>query len=210
MTEVIPAIIGQDFPSVLEKIARVEGLVNWAQLDVMDGIFTPEYSWNRPADLESVPGKLKLEAHLMVSAPEELVEEWLPFCDRIIFHLEATTEPLQVIDVIKKAGIAAGVALLLHTPLDKVDAILPHVDVVQLMSIATIGHHGEPLDERVYERISALRQKSKTVKINVDGGVNLENAKKLLDAGADNLVVGSAIWQASDLPGAIDALRRTN
>lgn len=216
MLEVIPAIIGQNFAEVEEKIARVDELVNWAQLDIMDGIFVPEYTWpfdgtqgrQSSSDLETLNGRIKLEAHLMVKDPEEIVEDWLNVCDRVIFHLEATADTASVLKAINNSACQAGVALLLETPLEQVEPYLDQVAVVQLMSIATIGHHGEPLDERVYQRISALRAKSPTVTINVDGGVNLANAEKLIAAGADGLVVGSALWQASDLPGAINALRR--
>ena len=85
---------------------------------------------------------------------------------------------------------------------------MDQIKTVQLMSIATIGHHGESLAEGVYERIRFLRARYPGVKIEVDGGVNLTNASKLIDAGADRLVVGSAIWQAENIPEAINALRR--
>jgi ribulose-phosphate 3-epimerase len=210
MTEVIPAVIGKDFAEVQEKVNKVESLVTWVQLDVMDGIFVPEYTWQEPHDLENLHGKIKLEAHLMVKDPEQIVEEWLPVCDRVLVHYESTDNIEAVLKTINQSPCKAGLAILLQTPLEKVFPLLDQVEVVQLMSIATIGHHGEPLDERVYERISALRQKSKTVKINIDGGVTLDNAAKLITAGADGLVVGSAIWQASNIADAIDALRRTN
>lgn len=211
MVEIIPAIIGQDFGTVAKKIKQVSDLASWVQLDIMDGHFVPEESWRQPADLADwASPRPNLEVHLMISEPEKSFESWLPVCDRLIIHLESTVNAEQILRRINLSRVEAGVALLLPTPLDKLEPVISLIKTVQLMSIATVGHYGEKLDERVYERIKILRAQYPNVKINVDGGVNLENAKKLIEAGADRLVVGSAIWQAENISEAIDALRRQN
>lgn len=195
---------------VREKVEQVAGLAARVQLDIMDGIFTPERTWRRAADLERILGQVKFEAHLMVRRPEETVEEWLGFCDRLIIHPESTEHPAAVLETINQSGVQPALALLLDTPLEELAPLIDQVGVVQLMAIAVIGHHGEQLDQRVYERIRALRREYPNVKINVDGGVTLANAAELARAGADGLVVGSAIWQAANTAAAIDALRRQN
>ncbi|MCC6290872.1 hypothetical protein IT398_02305 [Candidatus Nomurabacteria bacterium] len=210
MVEIIPAIIGIDFLEVKEKISRLEGLVDWAQLDIMDGVFTSEYSWQRPGDLETLDGKVKLEAHLMVRDPEDLIDEWLVVCDRVIIHPESTMQLGEILEKVNQSSTEASLSILMDTPLEKLDSFINQVKSVQLMGIATIGHHGEPLDRRVYDRIKFLRTQYPGVKISVDGGVNLNNAQELIGAGADRLVVGSAIWQSNDIENTINALRRKN
>lgn len=209
MTEIIPAIIGSDFGAVKEKIKQVAGRVNWVQLDIMDGLFVPESSWRQPADLEELDGKLKIEAHLMVENPERTIAAWLSVCDRVLVHPEST-EALGTLLEPTAHATEIGLALLLETPLERFLDYLKRVKTVQLMAIATIGHHGEPLDEQIYERIKLLRASYPNVKINIDGGVTLANAPKLIAAGADRLVVGSAIWEATNLEATINALQRPN
>lgn len=202
MIEIVPAIIGQNFLEISKKLAAVEGLTDWAQLDVLDGLFVPEYSWQNPADLEQVAGKLKLEAHLMVAEPEHVLEDWLATCDRVIVHLESTQNLEQIIDKLDKLERVEerlAIALLLQTDLAKLTPFMAKVKNIQLMSIATIGHYGEKLDEKVFARIRTLREKYPDVKISIDGGVNLENAGDLIKCGADRLVIGSAIWNSQNI-----------
>lgn len=208
MIEIIPAIIGKNFTEITQKITQIEGLVTWAQLDVMDGSFTREYSWNTPTDLEQLTGKVKLEAHLMLAEPEQVVEDWARVCDRVIIHLEATEDPTEALELINKNACESAVCLLLDTPVEKLAPYLAQTRNVQLMGIATIGHHGEKLDERVFAKIESLRATYPDVKISVDGGVTLEKASKLIEFGADRLVVGSAIWNNKNIEDAINALRR--
>lgn len=210
MAEIIPAIIGGDFAEVREKIRRLQGLVTWAQLDIMDGIFTPEYSWQNSSDLENLDSRLRLEAHLMVSEPENIIDDWLKVCNRLIIHIESTVKLEQILERIKLNAAVAVLALRLETPLEKLAPYAGQAQTIQLMSIATIGHYGEPLDSRIFERIKLLRAIYPNVKIAVDGGVTGDNTHELIAAGADRLVVGSAIWQAPVLEEAIDALRRQN
>lgn len=215
MAEIVPAIIGENFKIVSAKIDKLEnlnGLVTWAQIDVMDGLFVPEYSWQTPNELIDLDGKLKLEAHLMVEEPENVVDEWLDTCDRVIVHLESTNNLEQIIEKLDKLNQVENrfaLAVLLQTDLAKLAPFMDKVKNIQLMGIATIGHHGEPLDEKVYERIKFLRNKYPDVKISVDGGVNLTNAKKLIKAGADRLVIGSAIWDSQDISQAIQEFQKS-
>ena len=204
--EIIPTILVQTFDEIKEKIGAVEKYVEWVQIDVMDGLFVPEYSWQSPAELGDLDGKIKLEAHLMMEEPENVIEDWLNTCDRVIVHLEATNNLEQIIEKLDKLNQVTNrfaIAVLLQTDLAKLAPFMGKMKNIQLMSIATIGHYGEPLDEKIFVKIKTLRQKYPDVKISVDGGVNLDNAEKLIKAGADRLVVGSGIWQAENVSEAI-------
>ncbi|MEK7610441.1 MAG: hypothetical protein AAB468_01695 [Patescibacteria group bacterium] len=208
MIEIIPAVIGINFEAVREKIAIFNDQTNWLHLDVADGQFVPDTTWQSASDLETLNGQAKIEVHLMVRDPEEVVSNWTPVADRIIIHPEATSQCQEIIDAFTSQPVELGLAVLLDTPLSSLNNLLTAVKSVQLMSIAKLGHQGEPFADIVYERIKLLRQEHPNVKISVDGGVNLDNAGRLLAAGADRLVIGSAIWQNSDPTSALTEFQR--
>jgi ribulose-phosphate 3-epimerase len=199
MAEVIPAIIGADFKEVKHKLDLVEGLVSWAQLDIMDGFFAPSYSWATPDDLEQLHGKIKLEAHLMIEEPEEFIASWSGVVDRILVHVESTERLEDIIKQLQTLPIQLGLVLLAETPVEVLDPYLDRIKHVQLMAIDEIGFHGHPFNPEVINRVKAIREKHPDVTIAVDGGVSLVNAPALLAAGVNNLVVGSAIWNSNDI-----------
>lgn len=210
MNNIIPAIIAENFDDLKEKISKVEGLVEWAQIDVMDGKFVPSISWNSPLELQNIDTNLKIEIHLMVQNPEENIRDWISSgARRVIVHYESTSqeEVEKVISNLKFAGMEAGVALRIETDVSKIENLIPSLDIVQFMSIDKIGYYGQEFDSRVIEKVKNLRKKFSNVKIGIDGGVNLENAKALLEAGADNLVVGSVIFSSGDITGTIKELQ---
>lgn len=204
--EIIPSIIAKDFAEVKNKLARLDGLVNWVELDIMDGVFVPEYTWPlNPAegrqaaeDLKDVPGKVKISAHLMVEYPETIVDDWQDLVDRLVIHYESTNN---IDKIIESAGphIGLALALELHTPVEKIYEYLGRIKTVQLMSIERIGYSGEKFSESVFEKIKTLKTNWPDVKIIVDGGVDLEIGKSLAEAGVSGLVVGSHIWRAEDI-----------
>lgn len=198
-TQVVPAILGENFNEVSKKLALVEGLVEWVHIDVNDGVFAEGFTWDNPQDLFQIEGKTKIAVHLMVDQPEEVVGEWLEVADRVIVHAEATDRLADIIEVFKDRSLMLGVALKLETPIADIEQFLPKLKYIHLMSIAEIGHHGEPFDASVLEKIKDLRAKAPNVIIGVDGGVNLENAKSIIDAGANELIVGSALWKSGDV-----------
>ncbi len=202
MVEIIPSIIASDFAEVKAKLSRLEGLVNWAELDVMDGVFVPNHTWQTADDLNEVDGKTKISVHLMVEYPETIVEDWQEVADRLVLHYESTNDLNKIIDNIgPHVGLA--IALDLGTPVEKIYEYLGKIKTVQLMSIARVGFSGEKFDERVFDKIRTLKTNWPDVKIIVDGGVNLENGKRLVEAGVSGLVVGSQIWNAPDTGEAI-------
>jgi ribulose-phosphate 3-epimerase len=213
--EIIPAIIAKSFEELSRKIKLVEPYVNWVQLDIMDGQFAPEVSWNNPEELENINTRLNLEAHLMVEDVELEVERWLGSgVKRILVHYEAVfgnqelgTGNWEVISKkCKENNTELGLALNLETSIDvltKFQVSSSRFQVIQLMSIAQIGYYGQPFDGRVIPKIKSLREKYPNVKIAVDGGVSLKNAGKLFQAGANILAVGSAIFEADNIGEAI-------
>ncbi len=203
MVEIVPAIIGQEFKEVNAKIASVEGLVSWVQLDVIDGRFAPNFSWDNPADLADLPGTAKLEAHLMIESPELEIMEWQRVADRVLVHYESTNQLEAILQQFENSVSKFGLALLMDTPLEPLESLWPKLNHVQLMGIERIGFHGQPFDERVIERVRTVRAKLPHATIAVDGGVTLSNAAALVKAGATHLVVGSAIWNSGDIAGTI-------
>ena len=203
---IIPAIIAKDFEELQSKLAKIDGLVSWAQIDVMDGVFVPPTTWREPTDLEKINSAINLEAHLMVDKPENIIDGWLNSpVRRVLLHYESATHAQieRLIEKIRESGKEAGIALKLQTPLFVLDSLIQDsrfkIRAVQLMSISEIGYHGHPFEEKVLERIKTLREKYPDVTISVDGGVSLDNAPKILSAGADNLLVGSTIFNSDNI-----------
>ena len=208
MIKVIPTIIAKDFQEVQEKIKKVESYVDWVQLDVMDGKFVNEATWNKPADLKNLKTSSELEAHLMIEKPEEHISDWITSgVKRIIFHFEATDKKREIIEQIKKAGLRVGLAINPETPIGVVDEFISQLDLVLVMTVQP-GRGGQQFLEETLGKIKELREKYKDVNIEVDGGINLETAPRVIQAGANLLASGTAIFKSDDIKQAIDALKQ--
>jgi len=201
--EIIPSIIAKEFSEIKDKISHLEGLTNWVEIDVIDGLLASNLTWpfglrQAPEDLKEIAGKIKIDAHLMIENPETVIEDWLDVADRLVVHYEATSDLDKIIEL---AGphISLALALELETPVEKIYPYLNKIKLMQLMSISKIGFAGQPFDEHVLEKIKTLKADWPDVKIIVDGGINLEIGQRLKEAGADGLVVGSQIWQSSSV-----------
>lgn len=199
MPEIIPAILSKDFADIKRKLDQVGEATKWVQLDIADGLLVPSHTWERSADLMEVTGKFKIEVHLMIEQPEHYIAEWWQVADRILIHPESTEKLADIFAQVENRVVQMGLSLMLDTPLKVVEPWLEKVSLVQLMGIEKVGVQGEPLDERVLERVKTLRAMYPSVKISVDGGVTMDNAAALVAAGADYLVVGSALWHSSDV-----------
>lgn len=165
---------------------------------------------------------IDFEADLMVKHPENIVDSWIAAgAKRIIIHIESTPDPLSLARKIKQEygfsgessyGVQIGIALNVETPNEEVYELLGDTDdegvstadFVQFMGIENIGYQGEPFDERVIEKIADLREVFPDIIISVDGGVSLDNAAELIEAGASRLVSGSAIFESGDIAGTIE------
>lgn len=206
--EVVPTIIAQDFVEVKKKVRKIEPYVDWVQLDVMDGKFVENKTWNNPVDLKNLKTKLNLEAHLMIDKPEEHMDEWIGSgVKRIVFHIESTDEPREIIAAVKKAGLKAGVAVNPGTPIRVVDEFIGEMDLVLVMTVHP-GRGGQLLLENTLLKVQRLRNKYDDLNIAVDGGINLETAPKAIAAGANMLAAGSAVWKSDNIEKTIEQLKK--
>lgn len=212
--EIIPAVMPRSLNDLEEHVSRVSGSAPWMQIDVMDGKFVrgktwPYISFDAKAfefEFEGLPNweEVDYEFDLMVKNPEKEIERFVMIgASRIILHVESTELISEAITLAKEKDLEVGLALNIDTPNDVLEKFIPDIDFVQFMGIATIGLQGEPFDSRVIEKISSFRKKFPDVIISVDGGVSLSNVRALVDAGANRLVSGSAIFKNDDTHGAI-------
>ncbi len=199
-----------DFAELEDKINLVKDFVKTVQIDVCDGQFTPDATWPyRKEDVtfarilkeeEGLPGweKVNFEIDLMVNNPEEVVDDWVQAgATRIILHAEAKGD---LNSAIEKLADRMEIALALNivTPISVIDTFAQKIQGVQLMGIDEIGFQGQAFDGKVIDRVKEVHGKYPELPISIDGGVSLENAKLLFDAGATRLVVGSGIFSADN------------
>ncbi len=212
--QIAPSLLAADFAHLAEEVQGVEqGGADLLHLDVMDGHFVPNLTFGVPVIKAIRPlAKIPFDVHLMTYHPELYIEE-LAHADvqMISFHAEAVTHHDRLVQEIKKRGMQAGMALNPGTSIMMVEDLLPSLDFVLIMSVNP-GFGGQKFIPYSINKIRRLRRFSEerncpTLKIEVDGGVNPENAAALKDAGADILVAGSSVFAQKDRRGAIAALR---
>ena len=214
MIQVIPAIITETSKGLRDKFSVARGITEWVQVDIMDGVFVPPKTWpyeeGSPEEIASFKSGLKVEAHFMVSKPETILDEWMHAgIDRAIVHYESTEELGVIIDTLKNHSIECGIALNLETPIEVIEPWVGDISVLQLMAISEIGYHGRPFDMAVIPKLQALRLKYPELTIQVDGGVTLENALRLMECGVDGVVVGGAIFHAAEPRNALVEFKHT-
>jgi len=196
---IIPAVLETSFDEVRKKIHLVEDFAPWVQVDVCDGLFAHPETWREPDLLNSVEGKVKIEAHLMVEHPEGEIVAWTSVADRIIVHYEATDVLESLVDTMEHSVARLGVALCMDTPVEVLRPYTQKLSHIQLMGIAEIGGQGRLLDEKIFNRIKELRALYPSATITIDGGVTLDTISSLRDAGATAFVVGSALFRSEDI-----------
>ncbi|PIQ92850.1 MAG: ribulose-phosphate 3-epimerase [Parcubacteria group bacterium CG11_big_fil_rev_8_21_14_0_20_39_14] len=210
VVEVIPTIIAKDFRELKKKIKLVEPYTDWVQLDIMDGKFVPNETWREPKDLKRIKTGLKMEAHLMLQNPFRVVDNWLKYgCQRIIVHWESlgynkNRELKKIIEKIKKLGGEIGLALNPETNWQEIKDI-PEFDLILLMTVNP-GFGGQKFLPEVIPKLGALRKAFANVKIEVDGGININTGKLAVKAGANILAVGSAIFESRNIEKTIQEL----
>lgn len=204
-TIVAPSLLAANFLNLerdVEMLNRSEA--DWIHLDIMDGVFVPNISFGFPViDLLGKVTQKPLDAHLMIVQPEKFIDEIAAMgATYMNVHYEACTHLHRVVQEIRKKGMKPAVTLNPHTPVSVLEDILPDLDMVLLMSVNP-GFGGQQFIEHSVKKTAMLkemilRQQTSTL-IEVDGGVNLETGKRLVDAGADALVAGSFVF-SSDNP----------
>ena len=213
MTMVSPSLLSADFGNLQRDIEMLNASeCDWYHLDVMDGVFVPNISFGFPVMQAMAKHATKpLDVHLMIVQPEKFIKEVKALGARVMnVHYEACTHLHRVIQAIKAEGMMAGVTLNPHTPVSVLEEIAPDLDLVMLMSVNP-GFGGQKFIPSMVEKTRKLRELldrtgSKAL-IEIDGGVNRETGKLLVDAGADVLVAGSAVFGAPDPVDEVAALK---
>ena len=214
MVKIAPSILSADFNRLGEEVKKVEEAgADLIHIDVMDGHFVPNITIG-PLVVEALKKvtRIPLDVHLMISNPEKYITEFGEAGAKIItVHVEVCPHLHRIIHTVKKMGIEVGVSLNPATPLTALDYILEDIDMVLLMSVNP-GWSGQDFIPQIIPKIKRLKEmiekSGHKILIEVDGGVKVDNSDKIAHAGADILVMGSAIFGTKDYKETIEKVRR--
>ena len=213
---IAPSILSADFGNLQSDVEMLNrSQADWIHVDVMDGVFVPNISFGFPVMkfVKKIATK-PLDVHLMIIQPERYFEEFKKAgAENLTIHIEASTHLHRSIQAIKDLGMKAGVSLNPHTSVDLLEDILPELDLVLIMSVNP-GYGGQKFIENSYRKISKLRnmidKRGLKTFIEVDGGVALENAPRLIDVGVNVLVTGNTVFGSEDPEKTISLLKSIN
>ncbi len=205
-------MLAADFLHLEKDVELVNEHADLFHLDIMDGVFVPNLSYGFPV-VEAIAKKARkpLDTHLMIVEPEKYVERFVKAGSAMVsFHVNATKDPKAVLDQIHSYGAKAGLVINPDLPVESLFPYLKDCDFVMLMSVFA-GFGGQKFIEETYDRVHALKaeivRQGLDIPIEVDGGVSPSNAKALIEAGAEILVAGSAVFKAEDPATVISAMR---
>ena len=223
MIEVIPAIIPQDLNIVRERFGRVLGLVRKVQMDIVDGKYAPAKTWpfngNQFEEIRNmVNGEERfpnidnfiLEIDMLILHPIEYVSDFISLgAKSFVIHIDSTDHVKECIETIKGSGCQAGLGIKPSGDISILESFLPSVDFVQFMGNDRVGYSGVELDKNVLEKINNFHERHPAMPIQIDIGVDLETAPKLIKAGVSAFVSGSSIFNASDAKEAVAKLQNS-
>ena len=204
---ILPSLLLCDFGCLRQEIERLEEAgVAALHLDVMDGVFVPNFSYGITiVDAIRKITDLPLDVHLMMVHPEKYLRQFADAgADMLTFHAEATRDPIATLDQIRENGCAAGIAINPATSVDEIESTLPHADLVLVMSVQA-GFGGQSFNKSVLTKLNQIRTRpgGEAVLLEIDGGINVETIGDATEQGAQLLVAGSTIFQESDYAEAI-------
>ena len=212
MSKVSPSILSCDFSKLKEDIDSIVNHVEYLHIDVMDGVFVNNISFGIPIIKSIRPHyDIVFDTHLMIVNPERYIDAFASSgADLITFHIEATCDPMNVINLIHEKGLKAGISLRPKTNVNDLKLYLDKVELVLVMSVEP-GFGGQKFDPSAIEKIKWLKEQkvinNYNYEIEVDGGINGETGKLCLEAGADVLVSGSYIFNANNRLERINTLK---
>ncbi|WP_299708596.1 ribulose-phosphate 3-epimerase [uncultured Pontibacter sp.] len=201
---IAPSVLASDFANLQSEVEMLnESQADWLHIDIMDGRFVPNISFGFPV-MQAIKrhAKKPLDVHLMIVEPELYIEQFREAgAEFISVHIEACNHLHRTMQQIKATGAKAGIAVNPHTSVQLLDDVIADVDLVCLMSVNP-GFGGQKFIENTYRKIEALKdliiKRNSNALIEIDGGVNQQNAPLLLEKGADALVAGSFVFSSSD------------
>ena len=209
MLKLSPSVLAADFSDLRSEIQKVESAeCDMLHLDVMDGMFVPNISFGMPVIAALRPhSKLLFDVHLMIEDPIRYIKDFVKAgADSITFHYESCNDQKAVIEEIRKYGVRVGISIKPQTPAFVLEPLLPSVDMVLVMTVEP-GFGGQKLIPDTLSTVRQVKDMSTFMKapidIQVDGGITPENAHLAVEAGANVLVAGSAIFRAEDVKEAV-------
>ena len=206
--KLIPTINEESFEEIKRKIEIITPFTDWIQIDVCNNTFAPRMTWNNPQDLLTIDTNLNIEIHLMIENPENVLDEWykIPQIKRVIIHYEATDNVEKNIEIAQKYGKELGLAIGPETSWELLTKYFDRINFIQLLAVNP-GLAGQEFNLRILDKIKTLKENKNNVIIEIDGGVNLNVAKLVKEAGANIINSSSFIFKNPDIPNIIKQLK---